>query len=979
MVTNPYAKVNDIDYLYPDVNATIIEEAVEIVTRGRKGSNISIIDFDQNQNAIDELSDKCSTLAFTRRSLHKVFSWAKRIVNSMYSLNDIFTDVTNGTLSLPNVQRDFVWKPHQVENLWDSLLRGYPVGSIVQTKNKDMSENQKNEKGCYELLDGQQRITAICIGMQGNKNHQAEKADGYKYLKAVATHYRLFIDMAKPESSDNRKYVFRLITRSHPWGYQRRDNTKTLESHQKNKMLEKVKEKVNKNDFWKENQLANFWPYDARCPVPIDAFMTDNKEELSKWYRKGTKEVEKLNSEIVKKNNEKPSHVPLIQLYRIEDISELLKDLMEKKIIPVLQFDLPEKEKSTTEDKKNETENKAEDEIEKDEIENMFVRLNSAGTPLSGEDLNYSILKAHIDKETIEKIEEACEPLFKPARFITLSYALFKKQRNVRIKPTDFQASIRKKEEQGQTFKTFVVELIESGLLKNIEKLLIYKKDTNKISLPLILAKGISTQAPEVMFMLMYRLKYGNNRNNGDVIKIGTETHQRVLGMITLFKWLGKGDQRDYSKLLKNIYPALESLPTDNFWSKQTVQRALIKDDREYDVLIQFHKLNELRTEIKSLIDETNVDRRNGRLDKVKETFKPFIKSIFNNKELLLYAQREYLTTEFDEGLFCLDDTSVPYDWDHIFPNAWDSRKGNCKIQDFLRDWYNTNGNFWACSFEFNRSVHDLPPCIKFKKRDKPEQLDYDDDLLKWAFCRTHAHFEGNYNIKSYLKDCHFIDNIEKSLCKEGEEPNWWIKTEAKKWFKKPENQKSIYNFIQVRNYRIVYEWYDNLKIDSLWTITPSDDPKLLKKFDSVFGLSSFTTDQYDKADLEKIGYDESMSGKIWEIGNLQHLFFFIAYYDTPLRNDGIEFGIYDKNENKNETLSSVKTKIGRGQTKDWIYSLFTLISTDDNSIKTLVHEIADWLKKFREAVPSGHDLASIDLRETFLKDIPEDYHPSDS
>lgn len=52
---------------HPEINAKIIRKAVEIITRRRKGSNISVIDFDQNQNAIDELSDKVSkdsTLAF---------------------------------------------------------------------------------------------------------------------------------------------------------------------------------------------------------------------------------------------------------------------------------------------------------------------------------------------------------------------------------------------------------------------------------------------------------------------------------------------------------------------------------------------------------------------------------------------------------------------------------------------------------------------------------------------------------------------------------------------------------------------------------------------------------------------------------------------------------------------------------------------------------------------------------------------------
>jgi len=66
MYTYPYSdcKIVIVIASYPEINAKIIGKAVEIITIGRKGSNISIIDFDQNQNAIDELSDNISTVAF---------------------------------------------------------------------------------------------------------------------------------------------------------------------------------------------------------------------------------------------------------------------------------------------------------------------------------------------------------------------------------------------------------------------------------------------------------------------------------------------------------------------------------------------------------------------------------------------------------------------------------------------------------------------------------------------------------------------------------------------------------------------------------------------------------------------------------------------------------------------------------------------------------------------------------------------------
>ena len=47
-------------------------------------------------------------------------------------------------ITLPTLQRGFVWKPYQIEALWDSILRGYPIGSLLISQ----SETRK------DLLDG---------------------------------------------------------------------------------------------------------------------------------------------------------------------------------------------------------------------------------------------------------------------------------------------------------------------------------------------------------------------------------------------------------------------------------------------------------------------------------------------------------------------------------------------------------------------------------------------------------------------------------------------------------------------------------------------------------------------------------------------------------------------------------------------------------------------------------------------------------
>lgn len=39
--------------------------------------------------------------------------------------------IQKNELILPAIQREYVWKPSQVIKIFDSVLRGYPVGSFL--------------------------------------------------------------------------------------------------------------------------------------------------------------------------------------------------------------------------------------------------------------------------------------------------------------------------------------------------------------------------------------------------------------------------------------------------------------------------------------------------------------------------------------------------------------------------------------------------------------------------------------------------------------------------------------------------------------------------------------------------------------------------------------------------------------------------------------------------------------------------------
>ncbi|MBK9488865.1 MAG: hypothetical protein IPO07_08745 [Haliscomenobacter sp.] len=74
--------------------------------------------------------------------------------------------------------------------------------------------------------------------------------------------------MMPADPDDPRKFIFRVITKSHPWGYQRTDNTKTLAANNIRKALE-----LYPCEDYLKTDLVQFFPYDAILPLPFSWFI----------------------------------------------------------------------------------------------------------------------------------------------------------------------------------------------------------------------------------------------------------------------------------------------------------------------------------------------------------------------------------------------------------------------------------------------------------------------------------------------------------------------------------------------------------------------------------------------------------------------------------------------------------------------------------------------------------------------------------
>lgn len=106
-------------------------------------------------------------------------------------IRDIILEDINKKTFLPSIQREFVWSPNAVEKLFDSIMGGYPISSFlfweineehkkdwiaydfIRDFDEDSPHNKEADvsgvnRDIYLVLDGQQRLTSLYIGLKGS-------------------------------------------------------------------------------------------------------------------------------------------------------------------------------------------------------------------------------------------------------------------------------------------------------------------------------------------------------------------------------------------------------------------------------------------------------------------------------------------------------------------------------------------------------------------------------------------------------------------------------------------------------------------------------------------------------------------------------------------------------------------------------------------------------------------------------------------
>ena len=311
-------------------------------------------------------------------------------------------------LVLPAMQRDGVWRPRQVLDLWRSLLAGLPIGLFYVERFRDkrtvmvpdqrdgaaaVSWHAKELGSGLSLIDGQQRLRALCLGL-GPDNPFFERrriwvrlVDG-SYELLITSHTQPFgynKDGGKLRTEDRRAARRKIEPDNRTLSFvEAKPGDDGRPVYDSDLYLRKVR--IEGDDPLPCPPLPHGWS-PGEEPVPLDKVIRIFRGEKETECDVKTKEV-------------------------VKTLSPALDNLHRNSAV-LMCVDLPEANSSTLD---------------------FFRRIGAGGTPLSQADQVYAALKIGLPqvREVVETIRNDVSMLLTPAH---VTDALFRMANSLKSKP----------------------------------------------------------------------------------------------------------------------------------------------------------------------------------------------------------------------------------------------------------------------------------------------------------------------------------------------------------------------------------------------------------------------------------------------------------------------------------------------------------------------------------------------------------------
>ncbi len=150
------------------------------------------------------------------------------------TIKDAIENIHRKNYLLPAIQREFVWSPEQIERLFDSVMREYPISSFLfweverskisdyqfyefirNYHERDQRHNPKaninGDSGIIAILDGQQRFTALYIGLKGTYAYKMPRKHWDN--NAAFPERKLCLNLISKSENGDLEYDFRFLTK----------------------------------------------------------------------------------------------------------------------------------------------------------------------------------------------------------------------------------------------------------------------------------------------------------------------------------------------------------------------------------------------------------------------------------------------------------------------------------------------------------------------------------------------------------------------------------------------------------------------------------------------------------------------------------------------------------------------------------------------------------------------------------------------
>lgn len=625
-------------------------------------------------------------------------------------------------VALPVIQRGSVWKPKQIIDLWDSLLRGMPMGSLMYSpmpadilvRKVGGQVLEKAKAGTIGLIDGQQRTLAMLIAWK----QAGERMDR-----------RIWVDFSDKPGDEN---LFRLhvTTKNQPFGFQKSSPSTKLPLGERRDARSKFEESHKDADLTQQFLFENATPHHSKSPLDV--------RELIELWRvcKGNPAlwIQNVQQMVRRFDNGQLSTTDLSQIHSTASKFAAALERLFRLNVPLIKVDLDffsGDEAAAVNVESNDP-----------PLAILFKRIGTGGTPLSDADYVYSVIKHHIP-EAYTLVEE----LHRPGNIARMLSATDVVMTAVRLGAAEFSPLGSKpltdwESPKKQEFHRLIKQpgFLMSGFLPLINTdalaqafdalnvLLEYQKDTNPIGLP---SHAFPLLKRPLVQVLLRWIRIVQRSHPTDLNAVLSKSRPEVMRFL-MFWQLCVTDDRKASLL------AFELLASDkpdagfpgceiyDFFLKKEVAVPVLSpawiEKTKRDVAFSPADLARLR-------GWTRFDTRQA-TDEEKSVIDLYQRWWGNGRTyvypLLLWLQRETVAG-FDGSPVAGRDEDTPYDYDHICPanhwGNWTGEKGPNRLIDFLADgdgdghWRigNSIGNMRVWQSEKNRSDGAATPSKKLE------------------------------------------------------------------------------------------------------------------------------------------------------------------------------------------------------------------------------------------------------------------------